>query len=125
MRKDGDRPPPAVERPALAQYTNYFEVGQNPYEFLIDLGQFSPEAGAVHFHTRIATAPAFAKILLATLASAIRAYELEHGEIGTSADQLDLPQVLLRSLPAFDDRARRLTRENAVEPAAPSRGQPR
>jgi hypothetical protein len=124
MRKDADRPV-AVERPALAQYTNYFEVGQNPYEFLIDLGQFSPEAGSVHFHTRIATAPAFAKLLLATLESAVRSYEAEHGEIGVSAAHLDLPEVLLRSLPAFEDRARRPNRETPVEPATLSRGQPR
>jgi hypothetical protein len=86
-------------RPALAQYSNYFAVGQNAFEFLIDFGQFSAESAAVHFHTRVATAPAFAKLLLETLESAIRAHEAEYGDIGSAFDQLELPSLLLQTLP--------------------------
>lgn len=53
----------------------------------------------MHFHTRVATAPAFAKLLLETLESAIRAHEAEHGDIGSAFDQLELPSLLLQSLP--------------------------
>ena len=44
-----------------ALYVNYFEVGHNPFEFLIDLGQYHPgptEAdGRIAIHTRVAVAP--------------------------------------------------------------------
>jgi hypothetical protein len=109
-------------RPELAQYSNYFEVGQNPYEFLIDFGQFSSEANAVHFHTRVAMPPAFAKLLFETLESAIRKHETLHGEIPISLDQLDLPEFLLKSLPNFEERVRRAQRERTegVESSHPS-----
>lgn len=93
-------------RPALAQYSNYFAVGQNAFEFLIDFGQFAAEAGAVHFHTRVATAPAFAKLLLETLEAAIRAHEAEHGDIGSAFDQLELPSLLLHTLPDLREQLR-------------------
>ena len=35
-------------RAPLARYTNYFEVGHNPYEFLVDFGQYQPEIGRAH-----------------------------------------------------------------------------
>jgi hypothetical protein len=98
-RPDSQRSVVDPTRPTLAQYSNYFEVGQNAFEFLIDFGQFSSASNAVHFHTRVATAPAFAKLLLVTLESAIEKHEAEHGEIPRSLDQLDLPELLLHALP--------------------------
>ena len=63
------------------QYANYFEIGHNAYEFLIDFGQSSPERKTAQLHTRIITGPVYAKELLETLQESIHQYEVEHGAI--------------------------------------------
>lgn len=94
-----------VRRAPLARYTNYFEVGHNPYEFLIDFGQFQPEVEGVILHTRIAVGPTHAKLLSQMLLSAVRKHESENGPIVEAADPLDPLEVVLRSLPDFERRA--------------------
>ena len=49
------------------RYANYFKVGHNAFEFVIDFGQFYPKNGEAQFHTRIITSPNLAKALLETL----------------------------------------------------------
>lgn len=84
-------PPPRVDskrrgRAPRAAYANYFEVVHNAFEFLIDFGQFDPDAAAVTMHSRIATGPAHAKLLAQLLAGAIARFEAEHGAIAELAE---------------------------------------
>ncbi len=51
------------------RYANYFEVGYNAFEFLLDFGQCFPESDNCGPHTRIITTPSYAKALLETLRS--------------------------------------------------------
>lgn len=73
-------------RSSMARYSNYFEIGHNPYEFLIEFGQFQPEAESVMLHTRIIFGPTHAKLLEHMLRDAVSSYEAEHGEIPKAPD---------------------------------------
>ena len=102
----------ATRPPAGASlYVNYFEVGQNPFEFLIELGQYRPGptdgAGDVVIHTRIATAPSYAKLLAMLLDRAVREHETENGAIAAFEDPASPFDIVLRSLPEFETRAAR------------------
>ena len=57
------------------QYTNYFNIGHNAFEFLLDFGQLSPECIEAHLHTRIITSPKCAKVLMESLRESIERYE--------------------------------------------------
>ena len=92
-------------RAPLARYTNYFEVGHNPYEFLIDFGQLQPEVSNVMLHTRIAMGPTHAKLLATMLCNAVGQYEADNGPILDVADTPDPLATVLRSLPDFERRA--------------------
>ena len=63
-----------VGRPK-GRYANYFEVGHNAFEFVLDFGQFYSESKQAQLHTRIITGPAYAKALLETLRRSIDRYE--------------------------------------------------
>ena len=94
---------PPRRRVPLAAYANYFEVGHNAFEFLIDFGQFQPDAGEVTLHSRMATGPVHAKLLAQLLADAIARFEAENGEIVDLA-QPDL-NPLITPPPDFERRA--------------------
>lgn len=87
----------------MAAYTNYFEIGHNAFEFLVDFGQFQPEAEAVAMHSRIVTGPVHAKLLAQLLSQAINRFEDEHGAIADLAG----PEIeaLLILPPDFERRA--------------------
>jgi hypothetical protein len=63
------------------RYANYFEVGHNGNEILIDFGQMFNEGEKVQFHSRIITSPWHAKALLALLEESIGQYEFRFGDI--------------------------------------------
>lgn len=63
------------------RYANYFKAGHNAFEFLFDFGQFYPENGEARFHTRIITAPIYAKAVLTILSESIARYEETFGGI--------------------------------------------
>jgi hypothetical protein len=63
------------------QYSNFFKVGHNAFEFVLDFGQFYPENGDAQFHTRIITSPIYVKSLLETLQQSIERYEEVFGLI--------------------------------------------
>jgi hypothetical protein len=63
------------------RYANYFEVGYNAFEFLLDFGQLYPEKGKAYPHTRIITTPNYARALLETLKESIDKYEQGFGPI--------------------------------------------
>jgi hypothetical protein len=105
--------PPAI-------YVNYFEVGHNPFEFLMDLGQYHPgsadDAGRVAIHTRIAIAPPYAKMFSDLLARSVAEHENEHGAIpviGAGSTPFD---IVLSSLGEFEDRARALRASRRSDP---------
>ena len=62
-------------------YANYFKVGHNAFEFFFDFGQSQGESEDVSIHTRILTAPGFAKAFMTTLSESIAQYEREFGTI--------------------------------------------
>lgn len=57
------------------RYANYFKVGHNEYEFVIDFGQFYEGTEEAELYTRIVTTPAYAKNLLETLRESMAQYE--------------------------------------------------
>jgi len=63
------------------RYANYFKVGHNAFEFLLDFGQFYPESEQTQLHTRIITSPIYAKALLEVLRESIDRYEKSYGAI--------------------------------------------
>ena len=119
-----DRVAASADAATPALYVNYFEVGHNPFEFLMDLGQYHPgttEAeGSVAIHTRIAIAPPLAKMLSELMASAISEHERQHGDIPPVGPQANPFDIVLTSLGDFEDRARALrarVRTDAPDPA--------
>ena len=63
------------------RYANYFKVGQNAFEVLIDFGQFYPNGGNEYFHTRIVSSPYYANVLLKILQESIDQYKQTFGPI--------------------------------------------
>jgi len=61
------------------RYTNYFEVGHNEFEFVIDFGQFYHDDKKVRMHTRIITNPAYMKTFLEVLSKSNEEYEQTFG----------------------------------------------
>ncbi len=109
------RPSTRSARAPLARYTNYFEVGHNPYEFLIDFGQLQPEVSNVMLHTRIAMGPTHAKLFATMLHNAVGQYETDNGLITDVADAPDPLATVLRSLPDFERRAVDVRRDDASD----------
>jgi Protein of unknown function (DUF3467) len=65
-------------------YANYFEVGHNAFEFLLDFGQHypestSPDPARARLHTRIIVVPVYARALLELLRDAIARHEALFG----------------------------------------------
>lgn len=101
----GKRQPRRGPKAPLARYANYFEVGHNPYEFLIDFGQFQPETAGIVLHTRIAIGPAHSKLLTDMLSSSVLKYESDNGPIADVTDKPNPLEAVLHSLPDFEQRA--------------------
>jgi hypothetical protein len=62
------------------RYANYFVVGHNAWEFVLEFGQSYMDTQP-QVHIRIVTGPFYAKELLRVLAQSIEQYESEFGEI--------------------------------------------
>lgn len=69
------------------RYANYFKVGYNAFEFVLDCGQFYPESKEAGLHTRIITSPIYAKALLELLRESIDRYEQTFGAIPKEGSQ--------------------------------------
>jgi hypothetical protein len=63
------------------KYANYFQVGHNAFEFLIDFGQMYSEGTKAQFHTRIITSPSYAKELWKLLGESLNQYQTTFGSI--------------------------------------------
>ncbi|MPV68183.1 DUF3467 domain-containing protein [Burkholderia sp. BE17] len=98
--------PAGQPRSLLASYANYFEVGHNAFEFLIDAGQVEPQSGNVQLMSRIAVSPVHAKLLAQLLARSIAQFEATHHDIPDIADIAE-PEPDLAILPPqeFEQRA--------------------
>jgi hydroxypyruvate isomerase len=65
----------------VGRYSNLFKTGFNAFEFLFEYGHDFAGAADACMHTRIITAPAYAKAFAQLLMAAIQDYELKHGPI--------------------------------------------
>ena len=63
------------------KYANYFQVGYNAFEFLLDFGQLYSDGKQERYHTRIVTSPSYARELLKVLGESIEQYEQTFGPI--------------------------------------------
>jgi hypothetical protein len=61
-------------RQTRGQYANYFEIGHNAFEFVIEFSQFYPESEETELYARIIISPGCAKALYSTLAESIDQY---------------------------------------------------
>jgi len=75
-----EREVPSSE-PSTARYANYFEIGYNAFEFVVDFGQFHEGASRAICHTRIVLNPLQALNLLHLLRESLERYEGAFGEI--------------------------------------------
>ncbi len=78
MPDEGQGPP---SRELQGRYANFFKVGHNAFEFLLDFGQSYTEGEPEQFHTRIITSPTYAKELLRLIRDSIEQYERTYGQI--------------------------------------------
>lgn len=104
---DSPRGRPPVQKPSEpleARYTNYFEVGHNAFEFIVDLGQYQPQGQGVRIQTRIVTGPVFAKLLSGMLSQAVEQFELEYGVIDEASDEFDPLELVKQSIKGYDRR---------------------
>jgi Protein of unknown function (DUF3467) len=67
--------------PLEGKYANYFKVGHNAFEFILDFGQLYLEGEEPKIHTRIITSPVYAKAFLETLENTLDQYERGFGAI--------------------------------------------
>lgn len=67
--------------PLEGKYANYFKIGHNAFEFLLDFGQLYSEAEEPKMHTRIVTNPAYTKALLETLRESVEQYKHTYGTL--------------------------------------------
>ena len=72
------------------RYANYFQVGHNAFEFILEFGQVYRSGDPPALHTRIIANPAYAKEFLQVLGNALDAYQHTFGEL---ADRDDLDGV--------------------------------
>ncbi len=63
------------------RYANYFKVGHNACEFVIDFGQYHAETDQAELYTRIITNPAYARELLRLLSDSMAQYEKKFGRV--------------------------------------------
>jgi uncharacterized protein DUF3467 len=68
------------------RYANFFQVGHNAYEFVLEFGQANPPDPA-RCHTRVITSPAYAKAFLMIMRKSIDQYEKDFGAIPEGTDQ--------------------------------------
>lgn len=81
-------PKPEGNQPE-GRYANYFKIGFNAFEFLLDFIQYYPENKQSQAHTRIITSPAYANRLLETLKKSIDQYQEAFGAIEKDSSKRD------------------------------------
>jgi hypothetical protein len=84
MRKETDLIPSAGK--IRGRYANYFRVGFNAFEFVIDFGQLYSEKERATLHTRVITNPEIAKNLNAILQDSLAQYSENYEDISSHED---------------------------------------
>jgi len=79
---DHERKSDRMSNPPEGRYVNYFKIGHNAFELIIDCGQCYAENEEPQLHTRIITSPAYGKELLKTLRDSLEEYEKTYGRVG-------------------------------------------
>jgi Protein of unknown function (DUF3467) len=79
---DHERKSGQTSHPPEGRYVNYFKIGYNAFELIIDCGQCYADNEVPKLHTRIITSPAYGKALLKTLQDALKEYEKVYGRVG-------------------------------------------
>jgi hypothetical protein len=69
------------------RYSNFFKIGYNAFEFLLDFGQVYLDSGGDNIHTRIVTTPRYAKALSELLIQTVTDYETNYGQILDAPDE--------------------------------------
>lgn len=100
------KPKRAPER----SYVNYFEVGHNACEFVIDLGQFDAEVSPPTLSIRIVTGPTYAKLLAKMLFKSVQQFEESYGAIREPDDDLDPFEVVKQSIAGYEGELTCVTR---------------
>ena len=80
--RDGSECPPLH-----AEYSNYFQIGHDAFEFLFDFGQLCNRDEAVHIHSRIMMPPDVAQHLVDVLTATLAAYQERFGRISNLAPE--------------------------------------
>ncbi len=81
-KKASPKPETACEKePLEGRYANFFKIGHNAYEVIVDFGQYYPENGDAAIYDRIVMGPGYAKALLNTLQESLKQYEQTFGKI--------------------------------------------
>jgi Protein of unknown function (DUF3467) len=65
--------------PIEARYANFFRVGHNSTEFVLEFGQVYSDSDIEVLHTRIVTNPTYARVFLAILSESVEKYERVFG----------------------------------------------
>jgi hypothetical protein len=67
-----------TNNPPEGRYANYFKIGHNAFELIIQCGQCY-SGNEPQFHTTIITSPAYGKALLDTLRDCLAEHEKSYG----------------------------------------------
>jgi Protein of unknown function (DUF3467) len=73
----GDFPDPLRE----GRYANFFNIGFNAFEVVLEFGQFFEGNAKPNMHTRILMSPVYARSLCSLLQASLEKYEAGFGEI--------------------------------------------
>ena len=67
------------------KYANYFEIGFNQFERVIDFGKIYSPDSIPALHTRMITSPAYGRALLELLSNALTEHERKFRTSGTGS----------------------------------------
>jgi hypothetical protein len=70
-----------TSNPPEGRYANYFKIGQNAFELIIDCGQCYSDTDEPQIHTRIITSPRYGKAFLKLLSNSLDEYEKTYGPL--------------------------------------------
>ena len=71
-------PPLPAKKPVEARYSNYFEIGFNSHEIVIDCGQYYDGDPEPRILNRIITSPAYAQSLLELLQKTLQEHKFQY-----------------------------------------------
>ncbi len=71
------------------RYANYFKIGYNAFEFVLDFGQLYNGHKKPQLYSRIITNPASVKNLLSLLRESVEGYEQSFGAIADEVENGD------------------------------------